>query len=128
MGKGDGNNVLIDFSTAFSSTWSTNHKTTALGSIDGVLVENVNVLSANNPKVSILGYHDSRDNTDHFINNVTIKNVSIAGVLLDENYDKLETNNLVTNLSFKNDNKITGATINKEDTSSYGSGINVVAI
>ena len=44
MGQGDGNKYLVDFSTEFSATWSSQHTTTSLGSISDILIENVLVL------------------------------------------------------------------------------------
>lgn len=93
MGKGDGKNVLIELTCEFSSTWSTQHKTTALGSIDGVTIENIEVLSANNPAISIRGSKDMREgyqNTEHYVSNVTMRNVVIEGQKIDETYDNLE--------------------------------------
>ena len=46
MGQGDGNKYLVDFSTEFSATWSSQHTTTSLGSISDILIENVLVLNA----------------------------------------------------------------------------------
>ena len=126
MGKGDGNNILIDFSCAFSSTWSTNHKTTGLGSIDGVLVDNVKVIKASNPKISVVGSIDTRDNTTHYTNNVTIKDVLIEDVLVDENYNNLMTNQYVNNLIFESSgDEISGATLSYIDSSEYGTDFEI---
>lgn len=93
MGKGDGRNVLIEITTEFSSTWSNGHKKTSLGSVDGVLIENVNVYNANNPLVTIRGSIDARSEYSdeiHYVSNVTIKNVIINGVKLSDDYGNLE--------------------------------------
>lgn len=93
MGKGDGKNVLIELTCEFSSTWSTQHKVTSLGSIDGVTIENVNVLSANQPAISIRGSVDQRDgyqNSTHYVSNVTLSNIVIEGQKVDASYAHYE--------------------------------------
>ncbi len=92
MGKGDGKNILIEIVSEFSSTWSTNHKVTAVGSIDNVIIENVTVLFSKNPQVSIRGSYDGRSGYEsyHYVTNVVIRNIYISGVKLDENYPNLE--------------------------------------
>lgn len=93
MGKGDGKNVLIELTCEFSSTWSSQHKITSLGSIDGVTIENVIVLSAKNPLISIRGSIDKRpeyQNSTHYISNVTIRNLMIEGQKIDKAYDNYE--------------------------------------
>ena len=37
MGQGDGTNRLIDIQNLYSDNWSSSHKVTSLGSIDGVV-------------------------------------------------------------------------------------------
>ncbi len=102
MGKGDGRNILIDITSEFSTTWSTNHKVTAVGDIDGVTIENVTVLSSNNPIVSIRGSYDARSEykSYHYVKNVKIINVIISGIKLDESYQKYETS-YSENISFE---------------------------
>ena len=93
MGRGDGRNVLIELTAEFSTTWSTNHKTTALGSIDDVVIEDVKVLSSSNPSIVLRGSIDIRsgyNNSLHEITNITMKNIDISGTLLTQNYSKLE--------------------------------------
>ena len=94
MGKGDGRNVLIEITTEFSSTWSTNHKTTSLGSINGVLIEDVYCYNANNPLISLRGSIDGRSGYSkdiHYVSNITFKNVYINDELLSNNYDNFES-------------------------------------
>ena len=102
MGKGDGKNILIDIASEFSTTWSTNHKVTAVGDIDGVLIENVTVYNSNNPLVSIRGSYDARSGYQsyHYVSNVTIKNVIISNVKLDETYSNYQ-NNYANNIRFE---------------------------
>lgn len=103
MGKGDGKNVLIEFTCEFSSTWSAQHKVTSLGSIDGVTIENVEVLSANNPLISLRGSVDTRpdyQNSTHYVSNVTIRNLTINGQKIDKTYDNYEER-YVKNITFE---------------------------
>ena len=122
MGKGDGNNILIDFSSEYSYTWSTKQGVTSLGSVDGVNVSNVLVIYSKNPLVSIKGGIDPRPSYSkepHMISNVSFEDVSISGVILDENYNKLEMA-YCENVKFtKTGKQIKGATINKIDSSEY---------
>lgn len=123
-GKGDGNKIFIDIANVFSSNWSTNHTTTSLGTIDGVLVENVKVIEGHEDAlVKISGTKEHREEynyTTHYVNNVTLKDILIKDKLLDENYKNL-TINLANNTKFeKSNNVITGAIINYKDVSNYG--------
>ena len=93
MGKGDGHNILIEITAEFSSTWSNGHKVTSLGSVDGVLIENVKVYNATNPEISIRGSIDSRSEDDdsiHYVSNVTIKDLYINGQKITSDYNNLE--------------------------------------
>ena len=123
MGGGDGNKYLIDFSTEFSTTWSTKHTVTELGSITNVLVDNILVIDCiDDALISIIGCVDTRkgyNNTEHYINDVTIQNLKIKDELIDESYKYLKTN-MVNNLKFINDKEVTGSKINYYDSSSYG--------
>ena len=93
MGKGDGRNILIELTAEFSSTWSNGHKVTSLGSVDGVLIENVKVYNATNPEISIRGSIDARSEYDgsiHYVSNVTIKDLYINGQKITGDYNNLE--------------------------------------
>lgn len=73
---------LIDFRVLYSSTWSDQHTSpTALGNIDGVTVENIKVVSARRFGGTVGGCRDERAGfeSDHFVENVLIKNVLLAG-------------------------------------------------
>ena len=70
MGQGDGTPFLIDLSTA-ESQWSS---TLRRGSIDGVCIRNVSVLSGIAPAIRIF----SQDETS-VINHVTISGLSYRG-------------------------------------------------
>ncbi len=104
IGKGDGNDYLIDFDCSYSQTWSDNHKITPLGEIDGVKVKNVKVIKGiGNPKIKITGSLESRDiypKEAHYVKNVTFENVDIYGSLIDEDYPYL-IQNYAENIVFK---------------------------
>lgn len=73
---------ILDFRVLYSSTWSDQHTSpTALGSVDGVTVENINIISARKLSGTIGGCLDTRSGfeSEHFVENVTIKNVAVAG-------------------------------------------------
>lgn len=123
MGNGNGKNCLIDFSTAYSPTWSNGHKVTSLGSIDGVKVSNVLVLKGNeNIMISITGSIDTREaylNSVHKICNVEIKNVKIIDTILNESYADLNLE-YAENVTFINDKEATGCSYSKYyDASKY---------
>ncbi len=98
MGRGDAgsNSQLCEFAVEFSSTWSTNHKTTALGSIVGVSVKNVSVLSGNMYlPIRVAGSRDMRSGyagTEHRVKNVTFENVWINGRGITNDYAYLSVN------------------------------------
>lgn len=104
MGRGDGKDTLIEISTEFSPTWSTNHTTTALGSVNGVLLENIKVLKGKaNLKISLLGTMDTRpgfNNSIHMVENVTFKDVFIYSSKINSDYEWLTMNEYVRNINF----------------------------
>lgn len=104
VGLGDGSNVIIDFSTAFSSTWSTNHVITELGEIDDVLLQDVQVLSGHeNAEIRVMGTVDTREgysNTIHPIKNIRFQNVYFFGTKVTQDYAFLQTNQYVENMIF----------------------------
>ena len=104
LGKGDGTLNVIEFTTLFSSTWSTNHTTTSLGSINGVTLENININSSRNDlKINILGCMDTRSayyGGIHKVMNVTFNNVNINEEKITNDYAHLITNEYVEGLKF----------------------------
>lgn len=73
---------LVDFRVLYSGTWSDQHTApTALGNVDKVTVENINVLSARKFTAAIGGCYDDRTGfeSEHYVDNVTIKNIAVAG-------------------------------------------------
>ena len=128
MGKGDGTKRLLDFQNLYSTNWSSQHKVTTLGSIDGVIVNNVKVLDGiENPEVLIQGCKEARDGfekTSHYVSNVQITDFDLYGNVLDKNYENLKINNLTNNLTFgTTGNPITGAQYDAKDISAYGNNI-----
>ena len=131
IGKGDGSKHLIDLRNLYSTTWSSQHKVTSLGSIDGVDINNVKVLSGiENPEVLIEGCIDSRSEYSkdpHYVDNVTITDFELYGSVLDNTYPKLTTNSYVRNLNFvSSGNPVNGASYLKPDTSGYGNNITFI--
>ena len=102
MGYGDAgsNNQLFEFVTEYSLTWSTNHKTTALGRVDGVTVKNVSVVDGNIiMNVRVAGSMDTRTgygNSVHRVDNVTFENVWIHGKSMKSNYGYISVNQYAT--------------------------------
>lgn len=81
VGQGDGSNLLIDFSVAHSSTWSDQHKVTGLGSVDGVVVNNITVLHGQKtPGISIRGSYETRSGYAHEVHKIT--NVALSNIVL----------------------------------------------
>lgn len=123
MGKGDGVNVLIDFSTAFSPTWSLGHGETSLGSIDGVLIENILVLSGNAEQyISIKGATDNREQylgSIHPISNVTIRGITIFSDEIDQSFAGILTNEYVSSLTIEQLENVSGSSIFYRDSSLY---------
>lgn len=115
MGRGDGVNVLIDFSTQYSPTWSDGHKVTSLGEIDGVLIHNVLVVKGTaNPVVSVKGTIDKRTNyldRIHPIKNVVFSDISIYEERLTALYPNYIYNEYTENITFVYENEVTGALI-----------------
>ncbi|MGN1066243.1 MAG: hypothetical protein ACI4QH_00380, partial [Candidatus Fimimonas sp.] len=77
------NNQLCEFAVEFNSTWSTQHKVTALGKVEGVTVKNVTVLDGNAViPIRVAGSLETRDgffSTVHRVSAVTFENVWIRG-------------------------------------------------
>lgn len=102
MGRGDAgsNNQLFEFVTEYSSTWSTNHKTTALGKIEGVKVKNISVVDGNIiMNVRVAGSVDSRTgygNSVHRVDNITFENVWLHGKSMKSDYTYLSVNRYAT--------------------------------
>lgn len=119
MGLGDAgsNNELIDIRVLYSNSFSSNHVTTSLGTIDNILVDNVRVINGNNNiPVTVKGYFDTRPNylTTHIVSNVTLSNVEIKGQRLSNSYRYLRTNEYVSNISItNNESPVSGAIINR---------------
>ena len=129
VGKGDGWNYLIDVRNLFNATWSTNHKITTLGSINGVEINNVKVIDgAINPMIVVEGCKESRSGfepTSHIVSNVSIIDLSLYDNVVTSSYSHIRTNQYVNNLTFSSTGKtITGAVYSQVDVSQYGDNIN----
>lgn len=123
MGRGDAgsNNQLIEIAVEFSSTWSTNHKTTALGSIDGVTVKNVSVIDGNIAlPIRVAGSRDLRSGygaSFHYVKNVTINNVWMPQKQITSSYAYLNINDYA-NVTFVQGQSPVYATVHQSLTES----------
>lgn len=112
-GKNSAANVgLIDFRVLYRANWSDQHTApTALGNITDVLVENVKVLSAKKFSAYIGGCMDTRSGfeSEHFVTNVTIKNVELnaARPALQDCSITFTNSKYVRNFQFEQDGKTT---------------------
>lgn len=118
MGGGDsgGNNQLIQLNNLWSSNWSDQHTVTPLGSIDGVLIENVRVLDGNNQiAIDIRGTVDTRtayEGSIHLVKNVTLKDLMFKKVTVEEGYPYLTMNTYAEQISIvRSANPIMGASV-----------------
>ena len=128
MGKGDGNNYLVDIRNVFSSTWSTNHKTTSLGSIDGVEIKNIKVNKGiNNPVFLVEGTKENRStypNVGHYTSNVNFTDFYLYDKVVNKDNCNLRTNEYANNINFSSSgNPINGASYTKKDISEFGNNI-----
>lgn len=132
LSKNDENNFIIDIANIYSSIWSTNHKITKLGSINNVLIENVNVISTNNDlKINISGCFDNRDGykDSHYVDNVKIIDLKIKDEVIKSDYKNIVTNEYTRNYEIKNVNSlISGATFNYLNSDEYGKNYKLYSI
>ena len=128
-GLGDGWTRIIDFSNEFSSTWSTNHTTTSLGSTENVYLDNILFIEGTkNPRVRIYGGIDPREGFDksiHYFNKVEFKDVYIYDKWLDETFENLEMKYAVDITFIKEREKVTGASICWKENTEYGANISI---
>lgn len=123
MGRGDAgsNNQLIEIAVEFSSTWSTNHKITAMGSIDGVTVKNVSVIDGNIAlPIRVAGSRDLRSGygaSFHYVKNVTINNVWMPQKQITSSYAYLNINDYA-NVTFVQGQSPVYATVHQSLTES----------
>jgi hypothetical protein len=129
-GRGNGNNLLLDFSVAYSPLWSDAHKKTALGSIDGVEVTNVKVIQAKaGLMISIKGSIDTREaynGGEHLIKNVSICDFSVNGVMIDAGSDSVTIEHAKDITIAKGKETATGASLPDTDVSEYGTNIETI--
>lgn len=92
--------LLAEIRDLYSSTWSDQHAVTALGSIDGVSIDNVNILSgARQMIINVSGCYDTRSGyeSSHYVENVAISNVVFRGNPVKE--DSLNVGSYVKNVT-----------------------------
>ena len=125
VGNGDGWDYIVDIRNIFTSNWSTNHKITAMGQIDGVEISNIKVLDGiDNPKILINGCVDNREeynNSLHYVKNINFTDFSLYGEILTNDFEGCHINEYVENVTFSSTgNPINGATFTQSDLSEYG--------
>ena len=128
VGKGDGWNYLVDIRNLFNSTWSTNHKITTLGSIDGVNISNVLVLNGSiDPAIVVKGTKENRDGflkDEHITSNVTINDFFLYDRVITKDNCNYQTNQYTSNIQFTSSGKkVTGSSYTPRDVSEYGNNI-----
>jgi hypothetical protein len=121
--------TIIDIRVLFSETWSTNHATTSLGSVDGVNIQNVKVISAKQMCIDIGGWRDTRKGyeSDHYVNNVAINGLSLAGKILSKEDCKINNYGYLNNFTISQSEQVTGAEspITQNNLSGYGNELEV---
>ena len=100
MGRGDGKPTLLEFQNIYSGTWSDQYGHYPIGDIEGISIENVEILKGrDNLDLLIHGYIDSRESYSrepHYIKNVTINNFKLFDRYLEINdFDLYLTENVV---------------------------------
>ena len=127
MGKGDGKNTIVELTVLYSSTWSDQHKVTALGRVDIVELSNILVLDGKaSPEVKVSGCVDPRSGYSkepHYVSNVEFTDFLLYGNNLNKNYSKY-VEEYAQNVAFTTTgNQITGHTFIVDDVSGYGNNI-----
>ena len=127
MGKGDGKNTLVELSVLYSTTWSDQHKVTALGKVDNVELNNILVIDGKiRPEISVSGCIDPRSGYSkevHYVSNVSFIDFSLYGDNIDKSYSNYHETH-ANNVSFTYSGKeITGHVFDINDVSSYGNNI-----
>lgn len=130
MGKGDGKNTLVELTVLYSTTWSDQHKITALGSVNDVELNNILVLEGKiNPEVKVAGCIDPRsgyDKNPHYVSNVSFIDFMLYDQLLNKEYTKYNEE-YAQNVSFNaTGNPIVGHVFEVEDVSLYGENIDFI--
>ena len=133
MGRGDGVNTLLEFSNEYSATWSNVQKTTSLGSMTDVAMQNILVMEGSNaPRVSIRGAIDPRNEYSkdvHWVTDIRIQDFSLYGRPLLEGYENLDTAYASGVVFTSSGNKVSGAgyPIN-EAAGSFGPNIDFITM
>lgn len=127
MGKGDGKNTLVELTVLYSSTWSDQHKVTALGKVDNVTLKNIKVIDGKaSPEIKVAGCIDPREGYSkevHYVSNVSFIDFELYGNNVDKSYSNYHESN-AKDVSFTyTGSKISGHTFIFDDISSYGNNI-----
>ncbi len=97
MTQGDtkGGSPVMEITAAYSPTWSDQHTVTGLGSVEGVTINGLKVLSGSkNISIGISGSVDTREGylDEHWIRDISFWNVEIKGTLWNEETANLQCN------------------------------------
>lgn len=110
-GEAPANSALIDVRVLYSSTWSDQHTKTELGSVGGVTVENVKIVSAKKISITVGGCYDDRSGYEgeHYVDGVTVKGIAVGNALPPTSQWRVNKNSYVKNLVLEQAEQVTGA-------------------
>lgn len=102
---------IFDIRNLYSETWSTVQATTPLGSISNVKISNVKIISARMLSMTMGGCRDTRAGyeSDHYLNDLSITNVSVAGVQPQIDQVKINSTGYYAAFYFTQNGEVTGA-------------------
>ncbi len=127
MGKGDGVNHLVDLTVLYSSTWSDQHKQTALGDVNDVALKNILVLEGKaKPAIRVKGCIDPRSAYDkdvHYVSDVLFQDFSLYGELLDQTYSNYVCEYAEDVRFVHTGEPVTGHQFEVPDVSGYGNNV-----
>lgn len=108
---------IIDIRVLFSTNWSTIHTTTALGSISGVTVENVKILSARKISLNIGGCRDVRQGyeSEHYVDGITFRGIELASRQPDYDDWSVKETGYLKNVTLIKADEVTGAILYNKD-------------
>lgn len=104
MTQGDtkGGNPVMEITVAYSPTWSDQHTVTGLGTVEGVTINGLKVLSGSkNISIGISGCMDTREGylDEHWVRDVSFRDVTIKGNLWTEKTANLQCNRYTENIT-----------------------------
>lgn len=134
-GEAPASAAIILIQVLYSAIWSDQHAVTGLGSVSGVNIENLKVISAKKVvNITVGGYNDTRNGyeSEHFVDGVTIKGISMGSALPPVSQWRVNKNSYVKNVTLEQTDEVTGATFVSSRTEDYlsqfGNSLKVEAI